>query len=135
MEITNKTYLQAMGGVETNSLIKKLESNSNENDENDQIQIIRHSSYYDKEKFENLIKSKTNSFSILSTNIQSINSKFGELKIYVEYLKEEHNFEFSAICLHEFQFKETVSTKQFNLENYKLIPQGKPINPCSAKGG
>ncbi len=94
MEITDKTYLQAMGGIETNSLIKKLESNSNENDENDQIQIIRHSSYYNKEKFENLIKSKTNSFSILSTNIQSINSKFDELKMYIEYLKEEHNFEF-----------------------------------------
>ncbi len=35
----------------------------------------------------------------------------------------------------ECQFNETVSTEQFNFENYKLIPQGKPINPCSAKGG
>ncbi len=30
MTIIDKIYLQAMGGVETNSLIKKLGSNSNE---------------------------------------------------------------------------------------------------------
>ncbi len=64
-----------------------------------------------------------------------MNSKFEELKIFIEYIKEEHNFEFSAVCYQECQFKETVSTEQFNLENYKLIPEGKPINPCSAKGG
>ncbi len=55
---TDNSFLHAFGGVESNSLNNKLESNNLENDESDQIQIICHSSYYDKIKFENLIQSK-----------------------------------------------------------------------------
>ncbi len=45
-----------MGGVESNSLNKKLESSNAVNDKSEQIQIMCHSSYYDKDKFDNLIE-------------------------------------------------------------------------------
>ncbi len=72
---------------------------------------------------------------MLSSNIQCINSKFNELKIFTEELRETYNFEFSSICLQECQFNENDDMTQFQLDNYTLIPQGKPIQPCSIKGG
>ena len=61
-------------------------------------QTIRHSSYYDYDKFNELIVHKNDHFSVLSTNIQSINSKFNELEAFVEELGNT-NFKFSVICL------------------------------------
>ncbi len=55
--ITDDAFLQALGGVEINSLNTILDSNQVENDDNEYMQLIRHSSYYDKEKFGNLIHS------------------------------------------------------------------------------
>ncbi len=72
---------------------------------------------------------------MLCSNIQCINSKFNELKIFIEELRETHNFEFSLICLQECQFNENDDVAQFKLDNYILIPQGKPKTPCSTRGG
>ncbi len=76
-----------------------------------------------------------NCFSILSTNIQSIGSKFEEVKIFIKDMRANYNFEFSAICLQECQFKETDNIAHFKLDNYKLISHGKTKKPCSTKGG
>jgi len=105
--------------------------NNNENDESDQIQIIKHSSYYDTNKLYSLIKHKKTCFSILSTNIQSLNAKFDELTIFINDLKDK-DFEFSAICIQESWLSENDATNHLFLENYTLIPQGKS---CSSKGG
>ncbi len=43
---------------------------------------------------------KRDNFCILSTNIESINAKFGELEVFVQQLREQ-NFEFIAICIQE----------------------------------
>ncbi len=59
----DESILQAMGGVESNSLNKILESSNVENDENWQIQIMHHSSYYDNDKFEELIQVQKQCFS------------------------------------------------------------------------
>ena len=45
--LTDEAFLRAQGGVYQNSLNSKLNIDDIENDENDQIQIIMHSSYYD----------------------------------------------------------------------------------------
>ncbi len=50
-------------------------------------------------------------------NIQSIGSKFDELKIFIEDIREKYNFEFNAICLQECQLKETDNITHFKLEN------------------
>ncbi len=63
-------------------------------------------------------------FSILSTNIQSINAKLMNLKRFVEYLKIL-DFQFSAICIQESWLSVGDDTSQIQLEGYKCIPQAK----------
>ena len=65
------------------------------NNEVNELQIIRLSSYYDYDKFKEFAKQNKDRFIILSTNIQSINSKFSELELFVEYL-DSINFKFNA---------------------------------------
>ena len=60
-----------------------LDINDNETNE---PQTIRHSSY---DKFNELIINKNDNFSLLSTNIQSINSKFNELEAFIEAVSED----------------------------------------------
>ena len=76
-----------------------LDINDNETNEH---QTIRHSSYFDYDKFNELIINKNDNFSVLSTNIQSINSKFNELEAFVEELGNT-NFKFSVIHLYVYR--------------------------------
>ncbi len=87
------------------------------NPENEYLNIIKHSSYYDTEKCHSHIKNykNKNCFNMLSSNIQCLNSKFNELKIFIEELRETHNFEFSLLCLQECQFNENDDVTQFKL--------------------
>ena len=66
-------FIDGIGLTETNSLIPLLDSNNN--DDNDEAPIIKHSAYYSKNKFSTMLASKAG-LSILSRNIQSINAKF-----------------------------------------------------------
>ena len=60
------------------------------------------SSYYDISKFHLLANSNTDTFDIISSyiDLQSINAKFDELEVFVEFLNTI-NFKFSIICLQE----------------------------------
>ena len=66
---------------------------------------------------------KKNCFSIISSNIQSINANFSGLEAFVEELKAE-NVQFSVICL-----QESISKKDdfshIQLDGYNCITQGK----------
>ena len=62
--------------------------------------IIRRSSYYDADMFSVLAEENKHSLSVLSSNIQSIHSKFSELDAFVDELSTL-NFKFSIICLQE----------------------------------
>ena len=68
MELSGHSILSHLGGLENNSLISILDINNNE-------QVIKHSSYYDLDKFKNLVNEKKNTISILSLNIQYIYAK------------------------------------------------------------
>ncbi len=72
-----------------------------------------------------------NKFTIISTNIQSINAIIDELRLSIEYLKT-FNFMFNAICIHESWLSELADTSLIQLEGYKCIPQ---VQFCSFKGG
>ena len=62
------------------------------------------SSYYDIDKFNEIAKTRLNDFSILTTNIESLNAKFDELLIHITELKKI-NFTYSVICLQETMVK------------------------------
>ena len=122
--------LQNYGGIDNNSLQSKLQLNL-ENNDNEDIQVIRHSPYYDTEKAIDYLNSKKGCFTILSSNINSIHSKFNEIETFIELLKIQ-NFQFSAICFQECWLSEADDISHIQLDGYKCIYQGKS---CSNKGG
>ena len=98
MAVSDHAILSNLGGFELNNLISILDIEDNE------PHIIQHSSYYDIDSFKKLISNHNNIFSVLSLNIQSINSKFSELETFVEELVNVQ-FKFSVIlvrnpCVH-----------------------------------
>ncbi len=91
IKIDDNIFLQGLVGVKENSLKDKIETANLENDENEYLNIIKHSSYYgDIDNFKNYIKNYKMVIIVLSSNIQCINSKFNELNIFVEELRETH---------------------------------------------
>ena len=124
----DEAFLSYVGGIHNNDLKTVLDINDIETNE---PQTIRHSSYYDYDKFNELIVHKNDHFSVLSTNIQSINSKFNELEAFVEELGNT-NFKFSVICLQETWKSDCDDLRLYDLHGYDCIAQGKH---CSNKGG
>ena len=90
--ITDETFLLYTDGFE-----KKIQNNildiNNNNNENNELPMIRRSSYYDFEKSYSVAQNNKH-FSILSSNTQSINAKFSELEAFVNDLSSL-NFKFS----------------------------------------
>ena len=124
----DETLLSYLGGINNNDLINILDTNLIDNYE---PQLIRRSSYYDSDKFTKLTQTKKSCFSVFSTNIQSINSKFNELEAFIEELSR-NSFKFNVICLQETWTSENDDLSQFSLHGYDCIAQGKT---CSKNGG
>ena len=71
----------------------------NEENEND-IQPIIHSPYYDMGMLKLLTEQNNGCFSILSSHVESINDKMNEIEAFVEELSQMH-FKFTLICFQE----------------------------------
>ncbi len=128
----DESFLHYQGGVEKNSLIHILEPDIDADDnQHDEPDIIHHSPYYDFEKLTPILAKHKKSFSIFSTNIQSIKSKFAQFCIFLKTLSKL-DFAFSVICIQESWLSDNDDYSQFQLEGYKCIPQGQS---CSSKGG
>ena len=123
----DENVLSYIGGIRNNDLNNILETN----DSNDELQTTCRSSYYDLDNFDKLTRKTNKCFSILSTNIQSLNSKFSELEAFVDDLSKT-NFKFSVICLQETWLTDNDDLCLFSLPGYDCISQGKH---CSGKGG
>ena len=107
MSVT-EDMLSNYGGFDENSLnnIIAPDGNINKDDNNDLYDLIIHYFYYSDEQILSHLKERRQNFSISSMNIASLNTKFDQLKIYVELLKT-HNCEFSIICLHLSLYKKS----------------------------
>ncbi len=128
--ITDETFLQFTGGI-TNNCLNNILNISNTVDENNELPTIRRSSYHDFEKFNLLVQNNNKHFSILSSNIQSINAKFSELEAFVNDLSSL-NFLFRIICLQESWLSDNDDLSLIQLNGYDCISQE---NSCSTKGG
>ena len=96
-----------------------LLNNEGINDDDEDISIIKYSSYHTIVDLEN-IKLAKGSINIMSLNCQRINAKFNELQIIIE---EINNNPLSLICPQESWMKENIGFLLYNLANYKLINQ------------
>ena len=124
----DESILGSFGGCDINSLKTYLHMNT---DDNNELDAIKHSSYYDVNQFQTLLQTDASSFSILSTNIESVNSKITDIQIFVELLRQ-NNLELSAICLQECWISDTDDISHLKINGYNCIHQGKS---CSNKGG
>ena len=95
-------------------------NNDDETDGNRYNSLIQHSRYYDTENLRKTLHENINSFTILSTNIESFNSKFDELTIFIKLLRE-FEFEFSTISLQECWLNN--ESQNLNIEGYTCIQQ------------
>ena len=85
MTLTDELFLSSVGSVRQYSLTSILEE---QNTDAQERQCTQQSSYYDIDKFSEVPKTLLNDFSILTTNIESINAKFEELIIHINELKK-----------------------------------------------
>ena len=124
-----ENVLSYIGCIRNNDLNNILETN--EFDSNDELQTTRRSSYYDLDNFDKLTRKTNKCFSILSTNIQSLNSKFSELEPFVDTLSKK-KLNCCVICLQETWLTDNDDLCLFSLPGYECISQDKH---CSGKGG
>ena len=127
----DRTVLTHYGGIENNYLSKVINPFINNNDNNENYQTLKTSKYYDKATFLEFQKYHKNNFTILSSNIGSIHSKFDLVQTYVDFYRS-NDFEFNALCFQECWLSETDQTNHIQLDGYDCIYQSKSF---SSKGG
>jgi hypothetical protein len=123
-------FLNNFGGLNKNSLNCVLQAAECEQDrsENDEIEMISHSSYYEINALKETLNGKHKQFSVFSSNIDSIFKKFNSLYSYLN----NYDSQFSAICLQECHLAENSDLSMYQLKNYNCISLSKK---CSSKGG
>jgi len=126
--ILDETLLDNIGGPSSNSLVQLVEENACAEEE---PQILQHSPYLSDQKVVDILSTKQNIFKCLSLNIQSLNAKYDQFKIYLHNLEKNHCF-FDAICIQETWISNEHDTSLLELENYTLISQ--PYR-CSSHAG
>ena len=105
--------------------------NANDPDDEELPDLLKHSPYYNDEALIQILKDKQNVFTVLSLNIQSLQSKIDILKIYLENLHQS-GCEFSAICLQETWLHDYNNISLLNIPGYNLITR---YASCSTHGG
>ena len=74
----DKSFFRFQGGFSSNSVCDILQANEND------IQPIIHSPYYDMDMLKLLTEQNNGCFCILSSNVESINAKMNEIEAFVE---------------------------------------------------
>ena len=96
---------------------------------NNEINIIKLSAYYGETDFSRFLTENAG-FSILSVNIQCINTKFDEFRAFVD--RVNMNNPISVICLQECWLDGKDDVCMFNIPGYHLVHQSQQ---CCAHGG
>ena len=109
---------QFLDGVfsEATSLTHLLDTNGEEH--YNEAQIIKHSAYYGETEFSKLLNKKAG-LTILSVNIQCVNTKFDDLESFINRVNLSNPI--SVICLQECWLKDTDNVSMFNLTDYNLV--------------
>ena len=133
MDNTNlkENLLAKFGGMENNDLLSILNDSPDDNEDNEP-KILNTSSYIDMESISEFIKLNKDHFSIISVNIECINTKFEELLATLNFLKETMNLNFSVVYLQEcwLQNDDEDHLSQFEIPGYRLLAQKQQ---CSKK--
>lgn len=97
----------------------------------DEPDIFKTSPYISKTQLVEMLKSKINSFSIISLNCQSLRAKFEDIVLLIDELNDK-GCRPSTICLQETWLNNEVDISAFNIDGYNIINQPSAI---SSHGG
>ena len=124
-DLNDNEFLKCFGGLTKNYLTHILNVNIDANDEpnNEQPEILKHSPYFTDEGLINELTTKTENFTILSLNCQSLNAKIDNLKILVHKLISQH-CRIDVVCLQETWLSDQSDTSLLNINGYNLISNG-----------
>ena len=86
----------------------------------DEVNLIHHSNYYNNEEFTEAHKQTDVKLSILNLNCQCINSKFDKIKLFLEGI-DNNSMPISVITLQETWADNETEINLFNLPNYTII--------------
>ena len=121
MESLNTDAVSNFGGSVHNSLLDIYNQNTVDNEE--EPQIIHNSPYISPEMFNDLLKTKKEIFKCICLNIQSLNAKMDQLRIFLDMLPEDCQID--AILLQETWINNHSDLTMFQLPGYTFISQ-----PC-----
>ena len=119
MQSIDLEIIQNIGGLEKNSLISIY--NQNHIDIEEEPHLLRNSPYLSTDMFNELMKSKKDVFKCLCLNIQSLNAKIDQLRIFLNTLPEYCNID--VILLQETWLDHNSDLFLFQLPGYTLISQ------------
>ena len=129
---TNDNNLRANGrdhlcnDVDLNDLLRTFSD-----DPNNEVKSFTCSPYIETDSLVPILSRHKGDFSVLSLNIQSINSKYDALLAVLSELND-NNIKIDAICLQETWLSDDHDVSMFNIPGYQLISQG---HCCSTHSG
>jgi hypothetical protein len=128
MTLNSNLILKYRGGTRNNDLTNTT------NLEFFEMTTKSKSKYYDTDGLISFLLKHKNKITVLnSINIDSLNSKYNDLKELTENMEKQNAF-VSIICIREARLNENTDTDHLQLNNYDLITQ--PLTKhCSTKGG
>ena len=121
--------LRPFGGKDINNLDNIISLNVDENE----LDTTSNSPYVNLQQLCSYASSCTDNLSVLTLNCQSINAKFDDILLTLEFLLSESKFSFKIICLQETWHKDSEDASLFTLPNYHK-PFDLPAS-CSTHGG
>ena len=112
-EISPHTVLVNHGGAEDKNFANII----NEDQDEDEVNVIRHSPYYVPSNLPSELMNKDNAFSVLSLNAQSLFAKFSNLQATLELFASQH-IRFPIICIQETWITDESQLPLVSLEGY-----------------
>ena len=117
----------------SSSLIDLVESGVEEGElaEDYVPNLFQLSSYLDNENFIQILKTKKKTVKMVSLNCQSLNSKFDQLNIYIQLLRN-NSCTLDIICLQETWLDDDSDISCVQLDGFRFVHKGRS---CSMHGG
>ena len=127
MSLNAEEFLKFKGGLLRNNLANILHVDHGESP------VTVHTKYYTVEDLSEFLDKHRNKLTILSLNIDSLNSKFDDLSILVNSLAKS-NALINIICIQEARIGQGTDIEHLKLDGYSMITQPY-TEKCSKKGG
>ena len=132
-EVSAELVLLNHGGVKDKDLVKIVNDDLNNDDDDDveEIDKMSYSPYFFPSRLPNNLINSKSSFGILSWNAESLSAKFNSLQILLESLSLQ-NTHFPVICIQESWISDESMLQLLQLEGYNSFH----VNAsCSTHGG